>query len=132
MIVRHCVRHFPERTVPRAIKTLRASAKKATKRTCTKCSRPAAPGRKQCRYHLEYFRTYRQKRRTKGRCIHCGTPSGGYQLCDACAARSSELMRQRYYERRKAGRCVACGSPSKGNSLCAACTKRKARARRLR
>jgi hypothetical protein len=120
--------------VPTATRTSKARSKKPTRarRSCTKCARPAAPGRKQCRYHLEYFRTYRQKRRAKGRCIHCGTPSAGYQLCDACASRSSDLMRQRYYERRKAGLCVACGAPSRGNSLCAACTKRKARARKAR
>ena len=110
----------------------KAQKKSAAKRTCTKCARPAAPGRMQCEYHLAYFRAYRQKRRAQGRCIHCGTPSEGYQLCDECAARSSELMRRRYYQRRKARRCVACGAPSAGYSLCEVCTERKAQARAKR
>ena len=114
----------------RAIKKANTRKKKAkARRTCSKCARPAAPGRKQCTYHLEYFREYRRKRRAQGRCIHCGAKSGGYQLCDDCASRSSELMRERYYERRKAGRCVACGARSGGYSLCRACATRKAKAR---
>jgi hypothetical protein len=106
--------------------------KTSAKRTCTKCWRPAAAGRRQCRYHLAYFREYRRKRRQDGKCIHCAAPSGGYQLCDDCASRSSDLMRRRYYERRKAGLCVACGAPADGYSLCEKCSARKARARATR
>lgn len=104
------------------------STKKATK-NCSKCWRPAAQGHKQCQYHLEYFREYRKKRRQQGLCIHCGQTSNGYQLCDGCASRSSEQMRQRYYQRRAVGLCVACGQSSGGYSLCEECTSRKADAR---
>ncbi len=115
------------RATATATKTKRRSARK-----CTKCDRPAAPGHKQCAHHLEYFREYRRKRRELGLCIHCGKASRGYQLCDECAARSSEQMRQRYYERRAQQRCVACGRPSSGYSLCESCAEKKASARALR
>ena len=101
-------------------------------RKCSKCARPAAPGHKQCEYHLNYFRAYRKKRREQGLCIHCGQPSNGYQLCDDCAARSSEQMRHRYSERRSQGLCVACGRGSDGYSLCDGCASRKAQARASR
>lgn len=97
---------------------------------CTKCQRAAAPGHRQCKHHLNYFRQYRKARREAGLCIHCGVDAQGYQLCDACGARSSSLMRARYYARREAGQCVACGKPSQGFSLCKTCTARKARRRR--
>jgi hypothetical protein len=108
---------------------MRESSSRKTVKTCSKCWRPSAAGHKQCQYHLEYFREYRRKRREKGLCIHCGQTSKGYQLCDACASRSSEQMRQRYYERREKGLCVACGKSSAGYSLCESCTARKADAR---
>ncbi|MEB2311952.1 MAG: hypothetical protein OZ921_20185 [Sorangiineae bacterium] len=99
-------------------------------RLCSKCQRSAAPGRKQCRYHLEYFRKYREKRRAAGICIDCGAASPDFQLCDACASRAAEQMKERYYERRKRGRCTACGAAAKGYSLCDACTERKAERRK--
>jgi hypothetical protein len=104
--------------------------KPSTVRQCSKCARPAAPGRKQCRYHLAYFRAYRQKRRKRGMCIDCGAPSPEYQLCDNCANRAATQMKGRYYERRARGQCTACGAPSRGYSLCDTCTERKAKRRK--
>lgn len=107
-----------------------AKAKKSTStKQCSKCWRPAAPGRKQCKYHLAYFRNYRRKRRAAGLCIDCGAPSPDYQLCDACAERAATQMKKRYYQRRTLNKCTACGAPSRGYSLCDACTERKARRR---
>ncbi len=98
---------------------------------CSKCWRPAAPGRKQCRHHLAYFRKYRKARRAEGLCIDCGAPSPSYQLCDGCAERAAAQMKKRYYERRARGRCTACGAAAKGYSLCDACTERKAKRRKV-
>lgn len=106
-----------------------AATRKPTRR-CTKCDRPAAPGHRQCRAHVTYFREYRRKRRDAGRCIQCGAAARGYQLCPACAERSSELMRDRYRERRDAGRCVVCGAAARGESMCKPCAAHKAAGRR--
>jgi hypothetical protein len=111
---------------------MRTRSNRRSAQKCTKCWRPAAQGHKQCDYHLNYFREYRKKRREQGLCLHCGQPSNGYQLCDDCAARSSEQMRERYYERRSNGQCVICGKGSNGYSLCDGCASRKAQTRALR
>lgn len=105
------------------------------------CSRPAAPDRASCKYHLELNRTkqvrYRRERVAAGLCKRCGKhpPRPGKSNCQVCYDGDHARHIQTYstgqhlYQRRRAqGLCPTCGeSPDPGSVSCEPCkAKRRA------
>ena len=85
---------------------------RAARGECTRCGRPAEPGRTKCAACAAAHRAYQAARVARGACELCGRPAerdddgAPRRRCARCA------YRQRYRALRDQRRCVRCGAPA--------------------
>lgn len=100
---------------------------------CASCPSVAAPGKKSCEGHLQYFREYMKQKRKRaardGKCVRCWGVTEKGMTCNACKEKTNEIRkvkdRTRDNERRtkqaqdrvRDGLCRMCNSVAV-NTLC--------------